>query len=62
MNPWDIIELGMLVRRTTTRSTSTRMSNAGAVPTLAASIAVMKSFFISLPNALDQATASGKRR
>jgi len=34
MNPRDIIELGMLVRRTTTRSTSTRMSNAGAVPTL----------------------------
>jgi hypothetical protein len=47
INPRDIMELGMLVRRTATISHNTRMSNAGAVPTLAASIMVTKVFFIS---------------
>lgn len=51
-NPKDMAELGMLVRRTTTKSHSTREIRTGAVPALAASIAIMKSFFKYLPNGM----------
>jgi len=49
-NPKDMTELGVLLKRTAAKSHSTRRIKAGAVPTLAASIAVTKNFFMSLPN------------
>lgn len=48
-NPKDMAELGMLVTRTTTKSHRARKIRTGAVPALAASIAVTKSFFMPLP-------------